>query len=589
MCLCLVALASACANRGIGPQGGPRDTIPPLIVSERPANGTLNFDSKNIIITFDEYIRLNKISENVLMSPPQQHTPEIRTVGKRLFITFNEPLQDSTTYTINFGAAICDNNEQVPLMGYSYAFSTGNHIDSLAILGQVVNAEDLNPVSGLLVGIYPAGEDTLFDSKPFTRISLSDTLGDFAIKNVRRGDYNVLALQDVSRDFIYQPGEGLAFDEAIITPTIRTEYHMDSDSVVHGHQYWEPADLVLWFFKEDKQRHYFQRALRKEQHQFQLIFGAPQDSVPQLKAVGDIDWMQYALIQPNRTNDTIMVWITDSTYMLDTLRAEITYYASDSLYQLERRTDTIRAVYQHPNLNERTLNKLMNRKRTEALSLKTNARGMFQPNDTITINLGAPVDSLFADSIHLCYVVDSIETAVPITIEPVDDTQMKYHVIAKLQEDKDYILRIDSAAFKDIYKHATKAFKGQFKLRSVEEYSTLRILTPNYTPMMRLQLLSNQDKVIKEVPASPDGVLFEFLEPKVYYLRMYLDLNGDGKWTTGDWTTRRQPEPVFYFPARLTLRANWDFEEVFDYTATPQLDSKPQEIIKDAAAALKKK
>jgi hypothetical protein len=102
-------------------------------------------------------------------------------------------------------------------------------------------------------------------------------------------------------------------------------------------------------------------------------------------------------------------------------------------------------------------------------------------------------------------------------------------------------------------------------------------------------LLSNQDKVIKEVPASPDGVLFEFLEPKVYYLRMYLDLNGDGKWTTGDWTTRRQPEPVFYFPARLTLRANWDFEEVFDYTATPQLDSKPQEIIKDAAAALKKK
>lgn len=587
--VCLIAMASACANRGFGPQGGPRDTIPPTIISERPANGSLNFNSDNVIIGFNEYIRLNKIQENVLMSPPQAQAPEIRAIGKRLLIKFTEPLKDSTTYTINFGRAICDNNEQVPLVGYSYAFSTGNKLDSLAMLGQVINAEDLNPISGLTVGIHPAGEEELFSTQQFMRISLTDSLGEFAVKNIRPGEYNIYALQDISRDFMYQPGEGLAFIDDAIIPTIRTEYHTDSDSVVHGHQYWEPADLVLWFFRENKQKHYFQRAIRAEKHKFQLIFGAPQDSLPKLKAIGEVDWLQHSLIQANSTNDTITIWLTDSTAMIDSIYAEMTYKKTDSLYQLQDQTDTIKAIYKAPNVTAKTLSKIMRRDQSKPLDMKLNARSVLQANDTLTLSFGAPVDSVCADSIHLCYVIDSVETPIPVRIEECDANHFRYHLIAELKQNFNYVLRIDSAAFKDVYKHATKPLTTKFKLRPLEEYSTIRIITPNYSPQMRLQLLNDKDKVLKEVPASKDGVLFEYLEPRNYYLRMYLDLDGNGKWTTGDWSTKRQPEPVYYFPARLTLRANWDFEEVFDYTAVPQLESKPYELIKDAAAALKKK
>ena len=150
----MMLLMASCANRGQGPQGGPRDTIPPKVLKESPLNGVLAYQGKKIEVTFDEYIQLDDIQNNVLISPPQQNPPEVKAVGKTLAVTFQEPLQDSTTYTINFGAAICDYNEKVPLEGYVFAFSTGDHIDSLAISGRVYDAATLNPKPAVLVGIH---------------------------------------------------------------------------------------------------------------------------------------------------------------------------------------------------------------------------------------------------------------------------------------------------------------------------------------------------------------------------------------------------------------------------------------------------
>ncbi len=124
-------------------------------------------------------------------------------------------------------------------------------------------------------------------------------------------------------------------------------------------------------------------------------------------------------------------------------------------------------------------------------------------------------------------------------------------------------------------------------MKTAEDYATLVVKLQDYDPAIRLQLLSEKDQVVCELPARPNGTKFEFLAPKTYYLRLYFDTNGDGKWTTGDWATKRQPEPVYYFPQKLSLRANWDFEEVFDYKAVSQLDAKPKELRKDAGATKK--
>ena len=292
--LLLLLFFSSCANRGIGPQGGPKDTIPPRMVKEQPLNQSVNFHGKKIEITFNEYLQLDNIQQNLLVSPPQQVSPIVKAVGKKVTVEMQEDLIDSTTYTLDFGNAICDYTEKNPMRGYVFAFSTGDRIDSMEVYGRVANAEDLNPVSGLMVGLQANLHDSAFSTLPFTRVARSDSLGEFGIQNLRNGIYRLYALQDQSRDFLYQPGEGLAFSDSLVIPEYETEIVFDTiwkniadtidslssvrkiDTILTiQNAYVGPADLMLWFFREDKQRHYFQRAYRDEPHIIKLQFSAP--------------------------------------------------------------------------------------------------------------------------------------------------------------------------------------------------------------------------------------------------------------------------------------------------------------------------
>lgn len=618
--LCL--LLTGCANRGIGPQGGPKDTIPPVVVKETPANGSNHFKDKKIEILFNEYLQLDNVQANLLVSPPQQVPPDVKAQGKKVVITMQEDLIDSTTYTLDFGNAICDYTEKNPIRGYQYAFTTGDRIDSLEVYGQVVNAEDLNPVSGVLVGLHANLSDSAFSTLPFTRIARTDSLGGFGVRNLRGGQYRLYALQDLSRDYRYQPGEGLAFTDSLVVPEYQVEIVRDTiwrdtllvdnqtlDTITMGivdsvriveNTYVGPSDLLLWFFRENKVRHYFQRVYREEQHTIRLVFGAPQDSLPVVRALPPsamdslasdsawIDPMQYALLQANPTRDTLVYWLTDSLAIgQDSIFLEMTYLKSDSAYNLVPQTDTISAIYRAPRLTAKAKEAIYKKNRERMLELRSNAKSGFEVYDTLHILSPMPIDSIWADSIGLYEKVDTVYKSVPFTLQPTDSVPLGYLVVARLEQGKSYELRLDSGAVRDVYGVANKAKKFTLQFKTAEDYSTLLIKIPTYDPAIRLQLLDEKDKPVRELPASPEGTKFEYLTPKAYYLRLYFDLDGNGKWTTGDWATKRQPEPVFYFPAKLTLRANWDFEEIFDYLARPQLDSKPRELIKDAAATKK--
>lgn len=618
--LCL--LLTGCANRGIGPQGGPKDTIPPVVVKETPANGSNHFKDKKIEILFNEYLQLDNVQVNLLVSPPQQVPPDVKAQGKKVVITMQEDLIDSTTYTLDFGNSICDYTEKNPIRGYQYAFTTGDRIDSLEVYGVVVNAEDLNPVSGVLVGLHANLSDSAFSTLPFTRIARTDSLGGFGVRNMRGGQYRLYALQDLSRDYRYQPGEGLAFADSLVVPEYQVEIVRDTiwrdtllvdnqtlDTITMGivdsvriveNTYVGPSDLLLWFFRENKVRHYFQRAYREEQHTIRLVFGAPQDSLPVVRALPPsamdslandsawIDPMQYALLQANPTRDTLVYWLTDSLAIgQDCIFLEMTYLKSDSAYNLVPQTDTISAIYRAPRLTAKAKEAIDKKNRERMLELRSNAKSGFEVYDTLRILSPMPIDSVWADSIGLYEKVDTVYKSVPFTLQPTDSVPLGYLVVARLEQGKSYELRLDSGAVRDVYGVANKEKKFTLQLKTAEDYSTLLIKIPTYDPAIRLQLLDEKDKPVRELSACPEGTKFEYLTPEAYYLRLYFDLDGDGKWTTGDWATKRQPEPVFYFPAKLTLRANWDFEEIFDYLARPQLDSKPRELIKDATATKK--
>ena len=596
--ICLIAALTGCANRGSGPQGGPKDTIPPTLLRETPQNGTCNFTGKTIVLQFDEYIQLVNVADNILISPPQQKPPIVKAIGKKVIVTFEEPLRDSTTYTIDFGQAICDNNEKVPLGNYSFSFTTGEHIDTLAMFGKVINAENLNPVQGVIVGVHEILHDSAFATVPFTRIAKSDSTGQFGVLNMHGGNYRIYALRDVSKDYLYQPSEALAFTDEVFSPALAYDSIVTHEPDSIGHVlpddtlwYHVPDTIVLKLFTENKQRHYFMRALRdKEQHYFTLLFSAPQDTLPTIVALPPdstqqdsvwVDFTQYMLCQANPTKDTLVYWLTDSAAIrMDSLRFTMTYKMSDSLYQLVDTTDTVQAIYRHPRMSQKALEAKQRKNANRKVELKSNASAKFDIYRSLEWYAATPLQDFALDSIHLLEKVDTLLKPVDFRIEALDGVGLRFALHANLLPEHSYVLRIDSGAMHDIYGVTNNLYKAECKLRSLDEYSTLTIRLTHFDPRARIQVLDEKDHVLRELPAKPEGAVFEYLEAKSFYIRMYLDLDGNGQWTTGDWTFKRQPEPVFYLSKKLTLRANWEFEEEFDHLAIPLLEQKPRALIK---------
>ena len=567
-------LLASCANRGIGPQGGPKDSIPPVPLKSEPEIGVLEWKGKCIEVTFDEYIQLDNIAANMMMSPPQQNPPDVKARGKRLIIQFQDSLRDSTTYTIDFGDAVCDFHEKVPLHGYTFYFSTWSEIDTLETMGFVYDAETLNPLSGITVGIHTDQSDTAFVKHPFTRIAKTDSVGFFRIGNVHAGTYRLYAVEDISRDYRLTVGEALAFTQEPISvcPVVR-----DTTDTV---PYVGPLS-TLFLFKEQQQKLYLQRTLRDEQHRVVLLFSSAPDSLPSIRPL--IDTLHHH-VQYSTKGDTVTIWLTDSTSIgIDSLFFAARYRQTDSLNHLEWCTDTLRAIWRAPKMTAKMQEAQDRKNRNRRLELKCNARKGFEVYDTLQLVCTTPLRDIDTTAIAIYERVDTTRKSVRFTFAPYDSLTMHLRFIAPLEPTKEYELHLDSGALHDVYgiTHVDANYALQVKANS--DYATLNVKITPFDPKARIQVLNNKDKVLRELPASEEGAFFEYLKADTYYLRLYIDSDGDGKWTTGSWEEHRQPEEVYYFPGKVQTKSNWDFEEVWDYTAKPRMEAKPKELIKTSS------
>ncbi|MBR6118122.1 MAG: Ig-like domain-containing protein [Paludibacteraceae bacterium] len=574
----LVLLLASCANRGAGPQGGPKDTIPPVVRQCEPAQGTLNFSAKKIEITFDEYIQLDNLGANLLMSPPQQNPPEVKARGKKVTIQFQDTLYPNTTYTIDFGAAICDYREKVPLRGFSYYFATGDEIDTLETSGYIYDALTLNPMHGITVGIYANMADSAFERLPFLRIAKTDSAGMFRIKNIHQGRYRLYAVEDMSRDYRLTIGEAMAFMDTVITVEAAAPVAMDSTASDSIAPQVPEVQHKLFLFKEAQKKLYFQRAKREEQHRIQFSFSATPDSLPQIRPLSDS--LHYHVAY-SAQRDTVSIWLTDSmSIKQDSLFFEVRYRMTDSLYNLVWSTDTIRAIWRAPRLTAKAQEAKERAARNRRLTLSCNARKGFDIYDTLTLRCTTPLASIADTAIRLYEKRDTNRIALPYTMVPYDTMPMAIQFLAELQPEGNYELLLDSGALHDVYGITHIAANYGLTVKALTDYSTLRVKIMPYDPQARIQLMNNKDEVLRELPASEEGALFEYLKPDGYYLRLYIDRNHDQQWTTGNWSLKRQPEPIYYFPEKIQTKSNWDFEEEWDYTAIEQTQSKPKELIK---------
>ena len=599
-------LLGSCARMG-QPDGGWYDETPPRILGAAPADKGTNVKNQKISIFFDEFIQIENATEKVVVSPPQLETPEIVASGKRIRIELLDSLKPNTTYTIDFSDAITDNNEDNPLGNYTYSFSTGDAIDTLEVSGKVLQAKDLEPVKGILVGLYSDLSDTAFTTKPMLRVSRTDGSGRFVIKGVAPGTYRVYALQDADGNYLFnQKSEMLAFSQEKIVPSFKPDVRQDTTWIDSlriksidrvGYTHFLPDDIVLRAFNEVMTDRYFLKAERREPESFTLFYSYGGE-MPQVRGL-NFQSDDAFIIESTEKQDTITYWLKDTALVnQDTLRVELTYHMTDSLGKLVEQIDTLDILSR---ISHEKRQKDLEREREEwqkkqdrakkrgepydsimppkALAIGVKAPSELDPDKNIPFTFNTPLASVDTAAIHLYSKHDTLWYNAPLEFNHVRGRE--YELRGEWRPDIEYSLEIDSAAFVDIYGKVSPPFKQGFKVKSFDEYGTLLLNIPTMTDTtIVVQLLDAGDKIIKEVTTNQGVAEFYYVSPSTYYVRMYIDSNRNGEWDTGLYSANRQPETVCYFPKEIEIRAKWDFTETWNPLATPVIQQKPAAVTK---------
>ena len=613
----ILLVLSSCAKMG-QPDGGWYDETPPRVLGASPTERATDVNSKKVNIYFNEFIKLENASEKVVVSPPQLEAPEIKATGKRITVALQDKLQPNTTYTIDFSDAISDNNENNPLGNYTYSFSTGDHIDTLEVAGYVLEADNLEPVKGILVGLYSNLNDTAFQKQPMLRVSRTDSRGRFSIRGVAKGDYRIYALQDMDGNYMYnQKSEKLAFTPEVIMPSWKPDIRQDTlwidslhikDIKQVPYTHFLPDDVVLNSFTPTQTDRYFLKSERKDPNHFTLFFSYGDADLPQITGL-NFNAKDAFITEPSLNQDTIIYWLRDTALVnQDTLRMQMLYNMTDSAGKLVPKTDTLEILSKIPYAKRLKQKKeeydKWKKKQDKAkergkdfetempvtpLEVRYNVASQMDPDQNPTFELPTPLAKTDTSKIHLYEKIDSLwyRTKYKFGAEPGKPRSLK--LVSTWDPGHEYSLEVDSAAFIDIYGKVSAKYKQGIRIPLMDEYSTLTMTLQNMGGKnCLLQLLNESDKPVKEVYAKNNQATFHYAKPGNYYLRLIVDDNDNGKWDTGDYATQRQPEAVYYYPKAIECKAKRDVQGTWNPRQLPLYKQKPAAITKQKADAQRK-
>ncbi len=595
--------------------GGPKDVDPPRVILARPTNYNTSFDQRRIEIYFDEFVQLKNATSEMVISPPLDNKPLIKLKGRSILIDLdNNELKKNTTYTINFGNAIVDNNEGNVLKNFEYVFSTREYLDSLSIKGNLLWAFDLlPPKEKVSVFLY----DEYFDSVPYLKrplyLARTDENGYFAINNIKDTTYKVFALKDANNNLLFDlPNEPIAFLDTTIHLTHELTLRWDSLSYA-GDTLYLPVDTMksiddtlffpvdtlktiedtlindsiknqedslwdlmknrffinLFLFEEVTYNQYILEAKRKTRKLISIAFNEPVDSF-------SLDPLYYenenfCIEQFNKERDTIHCWITDTSMInSDTLSFFISYLGKDSAGQNMILKDTINSKFKEQ--PKKTLRgrrqEAVDTVEIENVQLTTNIKsgGYLDLNKNIIISSEYPVDSVNKDKIHLLQVIDSLEQEVSFSLNKDSFQPGKFYMDHSWMEDSRYKLLVEPGAFENIYDLPYDSLEIPFITRGLDYYGKIIANIQNVDTSVIVQLLQKKNEmIVQEIYLSRDQVVsFGYLPPGDYLLKIIFDRNQNKKWDTGDYSESRQPELVKYYPETMNIKSNWDFEISWD-------------------------
>ncbi|MBR1468884.1 MAG: Ig-like domain-containing protein [Prevotella sp.] len=594
------------------PDGGWYDEDPPRIVSASPADRSIGATTGKVRIVFNEFIKIDNPSEKVIVSPPQIQPPEIKAAGKSIVVELKDSLKPNTTYTIDFSDAITDNNEGNPLGSFTYSFSTGTEIDTMEVSGYVLEAENLEPVKGIAVGIYPAdAPDSVFQTEPLLRITRTDSRGHFVIKGIAPGSYRAFALQDMDGDYAFsQKNEKIAFNHDIFVPSSKPDTRHDTiwrdtlhiDRILAiPYTHFLPDDIVLRAFTETQTDRFLLKNERKEANRLDFYFTYGDSLLPEIKGL-NFNADKAFVVEANEQRDTLFYWLRDTTLVnQDTLQMVVRFQATDTLGNLTLTTDTLEMLSKQPYAKrmkqkqkeyDEWLKTQEKRKKkgqpydsimpVKNLNLKIQAPPQLDPDKNIFIDSPTPIETADTSKIHLYVKIDTLWYQARYEMEEISVRQLK--ILGEWRPEQEYSLEIDSAAITDIYGNVSKPFKQGLKVKGYDAYGTILLTIPDMNGKnLVVQLLNTSDAVVKQVVTNKQQAQFSFVDPGTYYLRLFVDENGNGKWDTGLYEADLQPEPMYYYHEAIECKAKWDITQTWNPKSKPIFLQKPEKITKQKA------
>jgi hypothetical protein len=595
-----------CAKIG-SPTGGPRDEAPPEVIATKPVNYSTGFNQKRIEIEFDEFIQLEDINHELVVSPPLEENPVVRIRKKSILVDLGDAdqLREQTTYTLNFGQAIVDNNEGNLLENYEFVFSTGDYIDSLGVSGIVLNAFDLQPFEE---PVYVMLYDVHYDSVPYKEIPLyigkASEKGAFFINNIIPDTFKVFALKDVNFNYLYDlPDEYIAFmDSTIVLSAELVMAYIDSirllqdtltidslkidqidaagidlpidtaeadlqDTMPESFKKQYSIAFDLYMFQEDKTPQYLSDYKRVDPRRIEFYFNRPVKDTVIIEPLNFEPVDNWFILERFTMGDTLFYWIKDSIiYQQDTLKLHLNYQVTDSVMNYINYDDTLSLIYIEE-VTRRRRQKDEEQEKEEFLGLSVDVRrgGKHDIYKKIEIIPDHPVASIDRSKINLFMKEDTVEYPQEFTIIADSLCVRKYFLDHSWEEGMNYRLFIDPDAFTGIYELSNDTIDIPFQIQYLDQYGKILLSIENVNQQVVIQLMSDEEQLIRKKVCNQNGLVeFPFLEPGKYKLKVLYDDNRNGKWDTGRYLEKIQPERVKYYKGSIEVRTNWDLEMKWD-------------------------
>ena len=522
-----IVVISGCAKRG-SPTGGPVDSIPPVLINASPKINSINFDSKEIRLTFDEFVKLDNVDEQLIISPPinksSYEVKPLNGVTKKVFLEFIDSLETETTYSINFGNSIKDNNEGNPLTFFSYTFSTGETIDSLYVRGNISDAFDKETDDYISIHLYRIdsifNDSIIFNNRP-TYISNSLDSTSYQFKNIKEGKYLILALKDIDNIYFFDPFyDKIGFIDSLIT--------LPRDSIINFKLFKEETSLI-WdkphFINSEKIGFGYYGKL--DLKNIEIISSIP-------------DSVNYTYTKENE-KDTLIFWLSRNSF--DSLNFNLIEKDTTKLVtvKFDRAKDTL----------------------IDSLSISSKTTSIIHLKETFKLSSNIPLKNI-QDSLITIRDIDSV--IVPFTTS-INDNLDQIDIKFEVSPSDNYRLFILPEAIKDIRGVSNDTLQYNVVSQSLEDYGNVYLdVIRNSNSKFILQMIDSNGDVIRVFKnVNQDATYnFDYVRPGKYIFRLIEDANNNDKWDTGNYLKKIKPERVYYFSNELEVRANWDLNETFN-------------------------